>query len=308
VKRKDSGTAFAAAVAVALGDKAREAELVTRLERAYDALKVGPVNGETWHDLHVSGGLEKPFTPSTDNAHCALDYLAALALGWWVSRERDRRGDPIATARFPRPPDLRDMPPAKILPAVLARLNDGRLTSWPLSALAAPDGNLFSADAPRKPRAPRIRAADHKTALGRTDPAWGGQGVDGGLRGIQTVTVHESDRDVDTKIDVPPGAHLSFRADGSIWAGVIATGENGPNGWDKVESSAAFPLHGTPESHPFALLGKLGDYFFIGDGKKFGTKVWNGPRRRLYLRINDDSPGNGSGEFTCQITVTTNRP
>jgi hypothetical protein len=309
VNRKDSGTALAAAVAVALGDKGREAELVTRLERAYEALKVGPVNGEIWHDLHVDGGFEKPFTPSTDNAHCAIDYISALALAWWVARDRDRRGDPVTTARFPRAPDLRDIPHTKVPTSVLERLNDGRLTGWPLSALASPDGTLFAADAPRKPRSPRIRAADFKTSLGRPDPAWDAQGPQGGgLRGIQTVIVREQDGDVDTKIDVPPGARLRFRADGSIWAGVQLTGENGPNGWDWTENSAAFPLHGTPESHPFALLGKLGDYFFIGDGKKLGTKVWNGPKRRLYLRINDDAPRNGSGEFTCHIVITADRP
>lgn len=58
------------------------------------------------------------------------------------------------------------------------------------------------------------------------------------------------------------------------------------------------------DAHPFALLGRLGGYFFIGDGRLFGTREWTRPLAKLYLRINDDVPGNGRGEFTCVISVS----
>ena len=108
----------------------------------------------------------------------------------------------------------------------------------------------------------------------------------------------ESARDVDTKIDVKPGDRIIVNAEGMIWAGVWLTSENDPAGWDKIENSTKFPL---PGSRPFSLLGKLdGKYFYIG---KSIERIYNGPGSRLYLRINDDVPGNGSGEFKCHIQV-----
>lgn len=119
----------------------------------------------------------------------------------------------------------------------------------------------------------------------------------------QTFTVHESDFDVNTFIDVQPGDRLVFSASGEIWAGVWFTGNNGPDGWDSIENSSIFPL---PGSHPFSLLGRLGSrYFFIGQGlQRAQTEI--GVVRRLFLRINDDVPGNGNGAFTCQVQVFRN--
>src|SRR5215218_1722812 len=80
----------------------------------------------------------------------------------------------------------------------------------------------------------------------------------------KTVTVNESDFDVDTGVDVRTGDRLVVSASGQIWAGVFGTGNNGPQGWNNIDCDPKFPL---PCSHPYALLGKLnGSYFYIGSG------------------------------------------
>src|SRR5215207_323394 len=114
----------------------------------------------------------------------------------------------------------------------------------------------------------------------------------------KTVTVNESDFDVDSSVDVRTGDRLVVSASGQIWAGVAFTGNNGPQGWNNIDCDPKFPL---PCSHPFSLLGKLnGSYFYIGSGI---DKVHTGGDSRLFLRINDDAPGNGNGSFTAHIQV-----
>lgn len=121
------------------------------------------------------------------------------------------------------------------------------------------------------------------------------------------VTVHESDKNVNTGIILQSGDVYEFsEISGSIWAGVALTGKNGPDGWNNIDYDTKFPLHGGMDpvnAHPYCLLGKLNNYFFIGSrgrGKERFLYIKNLP---LYLRINDDTPGNGSGEFICRIKV-----
>jgi hypothetical protein len=112
------------------------------------------------------------------------------------------------------------------------------------------------------------------------------------------VSVNEGDRDVDTQMDIKFGDRLVFSAYGEIWAGVWFTGRNGPQGWDNIAYDRKFPLPGT---HPYCLLGRLdGRLFYIGIGF---DRFYLGRNSRLYLRINDDSPGNGDGSFFCHIQV-----
>lgn len=55
---------------------------------------------------------------------------------------------------------------------------------------------------------------------------------------------------------------------------------------------------------PFSLLGRLeGRYFYVGKGRNF---IYYGKESRLFLRINDDTPRNGWGQFTCRIEVYDN--
>jgi hypothetical protein len=119
------------------------------------------------------------------------------------------------------------------------------------------------------------------------------------------ITVRERDREVDTGINIQPGDDYAFRATGQIWAGVWGTGTNGPRGWNNVDHDPKFPLHKGPDAHPFCLIGKLGrngEYFYIGD-ERARAKYAGRATQRLFLRTNDDAPGNGSGAFNCRVVV-----
>jgi hypothetical protein len=115
------------------------------------------------------------------------------------------------------------------------------------------------------------------------------------------VQVNEGDWDVNTHIDVRRGDTLILHAWGSIWAGVWFTGTNGPEGWIWRDNNPKFPL---PGAHPFQLLGKLDTgYFEVGTYARLDE---NPDQGQLFLRINDDVPGNGDGAFQCQVSVYRN--
>ena len=111
--------------------------------------------------------------------------------------------------------------------------------------------------------------------------------------------INESDTSVDSGIDLGPNEFLSITGTGTISAGVFLGGDNGPEGWNSIETNPAFPLPGT---RPFSLLGSLdSQLFYIGKGTAT-TERFTSPRR-LFLRTNDNVPGNGSGAFNAFIQV-----
>jgi hypothetical protein len=120
------------------------------------------------------------------------------------------------------------------------------------------------------------------------------------------VTVRESDtNDSDTGVALQPGDEFALTGAGAIWAGVLFTGLNGPEGWmDRIETNLDFPLHNSPDARPFSLLGRFeGEgYFYVGAGLSRRAFNRTSPRR-LFLRINDNAPGNGSGAFQCLVQV-----
>jgi hypothetical protein len=110
--------------------------------------------------------------------------------------------------------------------------------------------------------------------------------------------VNESDRDVDTGLYIQPGHRVILSATGEIWAGVWFTGRNGPQGWMGWSASKDSPL---PYAAPFSLLARLdGRYMYVGTGKEF---IYRGNASKLFLRVNDDSPGNGWGAFQVHVEV-----
>jgi hypothetical protein len=112
------------------------------------------------------------------------------------------------------------------------------------------------------------------------------------------VQVNEGAGDVDTHMQIEAGDHLFIYGSGQIWAGVWFTGTNGPRGWNNIDNNPKFPL---PGWHPYGLLGKLdGGYFAIGDVFRQDGMTDSG---ELFLRINDDTPGNGSGAFEALVQV-----
>lgn len=119
-----------------------------------------------------------------------------------------------------------------------------------------------------------------------------------------SVTVRESDHDVDTGIDINPGEWATISTTGQIWAGWWFTASNDPEGWDSIANNPNYPL---PSARQYCLLGKLGSgYFYVG--RSNNTMADLTQTQRLFLRINDDVPGNGNGAFTCRIQVWKKRP
>ena len=111
--------------------------------------------------------------------------------------------------------------------------------------------------------------------------------------------INEFDTMVDSGIDLGPNEFLAITGTGMINAGVILGGDNGPEGWNSIENNPAFPLPGT---RPFSLLGSLDSQLFY-IGKSTATTERFLSTKRLFLRTNDDVPGNGSGAFNAHIQV-----
>jgi len=113
--------------------------------------------------------------------------------------------------------------------------------------------------------------------------------------------VSEGATALDTGVDVLPQDNqwLAMTGAGEIWSGVPLTGTNGPQGWFGVADSPAFPL---PGSNPYSLIGTLDSQNFYIGSSNFFSKGFLGPKR-LFLRTNDDHPGDGSGGFSCRVEL-----
>jgi len=111
--------------------------------------------------------------------------------------------------------------------------------------------------------------------------------------------INEFDTMVDSGIDLGPNEFLAITGTGTINAGVFLGGDNGPEGWNSIENNPSFPLPGT---RPFSLLGMLDSQLFY-IGKSTATTERFPSTKRLFLRTNDDVPGNGSGAFNAHIQV-----
>ena len=117
--------------------------------------------------------------------------------------------------------------------------------------------------------------------------------------------IKESDTNRGTGLDVGPNEWPAFTGLGEIWAGVPWWPfNNGPQGWNSIENSSAFPL---PGSRPFSLLGIIDNQpFYIGRSNALRTNF--STFKQLSFRTNDDVPGNGSGEFLCTVAIWENMP
>ena len=111
--------------------------------------------------------------------------------------------------------------------------------------------------------------------------------------------INEFDTNVDSGIDLGPNEFLAITGTGSINSGVFLSGPNGPEGWNSIENNSAFPLPGT---RPYSLLGILDSQKFYIGKTTATTEKFTTPKR-LFLRTNDDHPGDGSGAFNAQIQV-----
>src|SRR5207249_1609162 len=225
-------------------------------------------------------------SPGKEDPLGALEYLACLALSWLTAKRLSDAGTPAApSAVVPLPTTPVSWPkptvPAEVLTEVPAFVDfaGGRRPPPMFGGGSSTDQRPPE---PPPPAPPAVRIDSY------------------------TISVPESSALVDTGVDIKTMDAVTLSATGSIKSGVWLTGDNGPEGWDNIDNDPKFPLPGT---NPYCLLYALapagqdptGQWMKLGKGASFAAV---GPLKgRLYLRTNDDSPGNGSGAFTCSITV-----
>ena len=109
-----------------------------------------------------------------------------------------------------------------------------------------------------------------------------------------------SNADVDTGLDIETGDTITYIANGVIWTGYCIYGANSPDGLAWTENNN--PDYPLPTAHDSELIGRIGNgtYFEIGSSK---IQKYLGQRGRLFLRTNDNNPGNGVGAFAVTVVV-----
>jgi hypothetical protein len=291
-----SRSCFASAVAVLCGaGPGEEARLVGLLEERQGALTAAGAGAPAAADLSLHDDVEQGKTVELYSRE--LDYCCALVLAWLHADEMQNAGTPVGTADFPRlPPAFR--PEIATVPHAVAHA-------------------AFTGDAPMIPYT-AIRPDEQPPSAGG-EPLFPATGVPARPASLRTalpvpsrhllydeqVTVPKSAWDVLTAVVLREGDVFEITATGTINAGMFAAGDNGPNGWDGVVSDRSFPLHDLIDpinAHPYALLGRLNNYFFVGSARP--RQRWLFHRESaLMLRINDNQPGNGTGAFQVRVRV-----
>jgi hypothetical protein len=224
-----------------------------------------------------------------------LDYLVGLSLAWLHARRRADAGDPVRTAGFPAPPGARpSWPGVAVPPAALA-------VPWIRKILRAPPKPRGGDDIPVElfdGTQPIDRPASISPILQPT--------IDHVLIDRVTVRVRDTDGDVPTGVTIQPGDEFEISATGAITAPVILAQPSDANGWYIVDD-ARFALHSGLDpvnAHKYALLGRLGGYFFCGTHRLRQRFLYHRPVP-LFLRVNNDdaSRGAGNGEFTVRLDI-----
>ena len=216
----------------------------------------------------------------------ALDTMTAiaLALATWAAtlrrREADRRAlvPPVPSAaqlnampapRIPASLGSEWMPPEVVLQAALPLVVEPATADEPAGMNLLKDAPL-----PHRSAVPPAVTADRGPLQ---------------LLVSQQFDVPESSEGVEVAHVLKHGDQYEISATGSVWSGIFAEPPHGPIGRDDITHNRTFPLWGTPDAHPFALVGRLGpygEYFFVGDGLDRRTYLGDdqGP---LVLRVND---------------------
>lgn len=267
-------SAHATAVAVLHGATEFEPLLIQQLDERFERFSVEQ---------------DEPIDNGAQNIRLVVDYLAAMALAWLHARRSGDQGRPVLTPGFPTPPQDFTTWPAPVVPrVVLERLPEVRGVVIGGRPVPRADVDVFSSQL--ETRKPPVPVPQLPSA--------------GPMIGEFTYVVAESARDVFTGITLEWGDEYEIEASGEIWAGVALTGNSGPEGWpDRPVDDARWPLHSgldPTNARPFALLARIGGWVYVGnrmDRRRFLSMT----PLPLHLRINDDHPGNGSGQF--EVTV-----
>ncbi|MXP66114.1 hypothetical protein E0493_22505 [Roseomonas sp. M0104] len=310
-------TGFARAVGAALGDRASAEELREWLDDAYSHISAAPGSGASADrnydggdggriqiGIHVEGEgpdkVEKPkeglvrWWPPNDSQWPlgSLEYIACLSLARYASAR-----ELVPEGVLPRWPDGAPDPARPVIPAeVLAR--------GPTEVLKGLDEPL---DRHFDPFPVRNIEPRHRRA-GSPEPR--PPAVISGPAEVHEVRISESVSRVALATLLAPGDRVRLEPGGAIRSGVILTYDTPPRGWDMLDSNPKFPF---PGGHPYCLL-----YRLLPDGMFPGGPGWRplpdavgfiydhprGAPGTLEFRTNDDTPGGGSGAFTCRVEIT----
>jgi hypothetical protein len=278
--------AFASAVAVLNGmGESEEEHLVDMLQQRYEQIRATPE--------YLPLGEDNPDLERVDK--WPLDYLVALSLAWLHARRRADAGEPVRTAGFPAPPGPRpSWPGVAVPPAALA-------VWWIRKTLGVPPTPRGADDTPVQlfdGIQPTDRPASVPPILQPTS--------DHVLIDRVTVRVRDTAGDVPTGVTIQPGDEFEISATGAITAPEFLAQPSDANGWYVVDD-ASFALHSGLDpvnAHKYALLGRLGGYFFCGTHRPRQRFLYHRPVP-LYLRVNNDGAarGAGNGEFTVRVDI-----
>jgi hypothetical protein len=271
--------------------RAEEAKLVELLDTTYDNLG-DDLRLEDNSEEEATGALERTDVVDQGNQRSVLHYLGAVALAWLYERRRRDAGTPVETERFP------------VAPA------SGRFGEWP--APAVPGYVVNRLEHVRRAMAPTEPIADDElidvfssrvstAASAPVPPKPPPPATD--FLGTREVIVREADGDVYTGIDLQDNDEFAITATGQVRPFGIA-GSCDPDGFAQLAENPRWPLHTglDPDVHQFELLGSLGGYFRVGTSFP-RTRFLYPETVPLYLRINDDNPGDGAGEFEATISL-----
>jgi len=298
---------FARGVALVLGDTSGTASIQSYLDGCF-ARFTNPTTGKrdltVTDDQHRSDPMREPgiakevigslYASGTQDE--ALEYMVTLALCWLAVRRAEDAGSPD-----PGVPGF----PFSNTPMPSPSIPDSIVTSGIVPAFSGRASGIGTNLFPTRQTAPTSRPPDPPAQLppvAQTDS--------------HVISVSATQADVDTGIGVSQWDQVTFAATGSIWAGDALIGRNGPEGLqDHIVTDGKYPLHVGQSAYRFSLLVRFVDpfnpdptapYFYIGPGQVDGFTPYihqTGAPKRILLRINDDQPGDGNGEFTCTVTV-----
>jgi len=271
--------------------RAEEAKLVELLDTTFDNLGA---------DLPLESNTEEEALNSTERTNVidlggqrsVMHYLAGLALAWLYESRRRAAGSPVETDRFPvapTPDRFADWPAPTVPGYVVNRLpHVGGAVGLPGPVDDDDRIDLFSSPVPTVSAPASAPTLPPPTT---------------NFLGDFEVTVRESNGDVYTGIELEDNDEFAIAATGQIRGFGIA-GSNDPDGWVQLAENPRWPLHTglDPNARQFALLGSLGGYFQVGSSFP-RTRYLHSESLPLYLRINDDNPGDGAGEFTVTISL-----
>ena len=244
-----------------------------------DALDMAKTNFETNFEADLElVELTDGSTPTGLEESCisAADYMAGLALAWLHAQRQTAAGASLVSG-FPVPPS-----DFSVLPRPTAQ--DGAdLFPGDTSVSGTAELAVHVAPAPDTAATPAVD---------------------------KSIAVNESDTEVDTGITIHYGDVFRVSASGSIQPAAL-WGSNGPNGVVGPNQDAGWPLHAgiDPTNTRWSLLARLNGWFEVGADS--GERRWiydrlddNGDAaQRLFLRINDNIAGNGSGAFVARVRV-----